>query len=225
MKRLISVLAVLSLLLISATAYAENAGDSLKSPSSFDEQCLDQYGQPTLYAVLELTGPEFVRLLEEQGYAWYEKDEILRGFRRTILLPGETISQIVKIRTSDEFYSDIWAREKYDSATEKGGAAAGQVIYEAAGYGTGGDWGVVLEDVVGAFVNVDIVDQITDEDLRCVFLKVRDSSGREYIVTVTEDGKARSGIQIDSDISLATTTPATTVEKDWKAICKMYNHK
>ena len=151
----------------------------LKSPSSFDERRLDQYGQPTMFAITELTGPELVKLLEEQGYLWEEKDEILRQFKRKLLPPGERISQFVTFKSSNGFYEGIWAREDYNRATEKGGAAAGQVSYIMAGYGIpGADSGVIMDDVVKAFVNIETEDKVTADEVNMTFVKVKDSAGR-----------------------------------------------
>jgi hypothetical protein len=198
----------------------------LKSPSSFDARCLDQYGQPTMFAITELTGPELVKLLEEQGYQWEEKDKILRRFKRRILPPGEQIPQFVTYSSSNGFYEDIWTREDYDRATEKGGTATGQVSYIMAGYGVpGADWGVLMEDVVKAFVNIEIEDRVTTSEGNMTFLKVGDSAGRKYIVMLSEDGKARTGISIDTDKSLATTKPPSSVEKEWKGIKNVYGSK
>jgi hypothetical protein len=222
MKPYLAFLAALAVLFVAAAGYAEP--ESPKSHSSLNERCLDQYGQPTLYAITELTGPEFVLLLEEQGYKWQEKDEVLRNFKREILLPGETICQFVTIRSCDGYYSDIWPREKYDKATEKGGIAMGQVEYEAAGYGSH-DEGVNLEEAVEAFVNIEIEDRLLSEEYRAVFLKTKDSSGRKYIVSVTEIGPARLDIQIDTDKSLATNKPPSSVDKEWKALKKVLGGK
>ena len=221
MKRLCCILLAL-LLLVPAAVSAES--DSLKSPSSFDDRCLDQYGQPTLYALTELTGPEFVQLLEEQGYSWEEKDEVLRSFKRELQLPTEKTIQFVSVCSSNGYYSDRWTREDYDLAAEKGGVAAGQTEYEVAGYGSP-DSGVILDDVISAIGNIEIEDRLLAEEYRAAFLKVKDSSGREYIVSVTEIGPARTDIQIDTDQSLATNNPPYTVEKEWKALKKMLGGK
>ena len=223
MKRLFAFLAAL-MLLGAVAGFAETAGTSLKSPSSFDERCLDQYGQPTMYALTELTGPELVQLLEEQGYEWVEKDNTLRWFRREITLPDTTIPQFVTLQALDGYLVDIWSRGDYDSAAEKGAVAAGQVSYIMAGYRDpdNPDWGVLLGDVVEAFVNIEIEDRIDGKEFGAVFLKVKDSSGRKYIITLTQDGGGRTGIQIDTDQSLATTKPPSSVEKQWKDTKKYF---
>ena len=69
---------------------SETAG---KSPSSFDEKCLDEYGNPTMYALTELTGPELVKLLEEQGYQWIDNDDVAEKwswFERAVQLTKVT---------------------------------------------------------------------------------------------------------------------------------------
>ena len=238
MKRLFALLLAL-LLLGAAAGYAETAGTSpdspdalnsldsqnpLKSPSSFDERCLDQYGQPTMYALTELTGPELVQLLEEQGYAWVEKDNTLRWFRREITLPDTTIPQFVTLQALDGYLTGIWSREEYDSAKGKGAVAAGQISYIMAGYRDpkNPDWGVLLGDVVQAFVNIEIEDRIDAKEFGAVFLKVKDASGKKYIISLTQDGGGRTGIQIDTDQSLATTKPPSSVEKQWKDTKKYF---
>lgn len=191
---------------------------AVKAPSSFDGCCLDEFGNPTLYAVTELTGPELVTLLEEQGYEWEEKDEILRRFLRTILLPGETISQQVTLTASDKMYEDIWPRENYDNATDKGGVAVRQTNFIVAGYADPtGEQDVILEDVIKAIVNIEIVDQYYREDVHATMLVVKDSRGMEYAVIVQSVGPGRTDITMNSEEVYEAGGYGMTIADDWAA--------
>ena len=201
----------------------ETTGGS--SSSSTDEKYLDVLGHPTLYAITELSGPELVTLLEEQGYEWEEKDETLKRFQRFVTLPGETIPQQVTFNASDKMYEDIWDREDYDSASEKGSVAAGQTNFIVAGYGDPtGEKDVLFDDVIASVVNIELVDQYYREDIDAVLLIAKDASGKEYVVMLQAVGPARTDVAVFTDELFAANTPPSSIAEQWTAFTGMESY-
>ena len=47
---------------------------TVKPPAAATKECLDEFGNPTAYAISELSGADLVRLLESQGFVYNEKE-------------------------------------------------------------------------------------------------------------------------------------------------------
>lgn len=54
----------------------EEADDTVDEAVDWPDECLDRHGDITVYAVAELTGEQLNTLLEEQDYAWSERNQI-----------------------------------------------------------------------------------------------------------------------------------------------------
>lgn len=189
---------------------------TVRQPSSFDEKCLDEIGNPTLYAFTELTGPELIKLLDEQGYEWERKDETLKQFKRKVMLEGTESPQFATVRESNGLHEDIWELEDFENAGEKGGAAVGQTVFIVAGYGDPDDeWNSKLDDVIKAIVNTEIIDQYMTDDAQAALVITRDSSGKDYAVLVTVSGGARSEVVVYTDEVLA--ARGSSVAAEWTA--------
>ena len=200
----------------SSTAKTESSDAPADAPSSFDERCLDAQGFPTLYAMTELTGPEMVKLLEEQGYEWEAKDETLKRFLRKFKPEGETITQHCTFSASDGIYEKIWDREDYDKAADKGAVASMKTDHIVAGYADpAGKKDVDLEDVIKAIVNIEIIDQYFREDIDAAMVIAKDSSGKEYAVLLQATGRARTEMETFTEEVFAASTPPSTIAEQW----------
>ncbi|MGX8715058.1 MAG: hypothetical protein ACSW8A_04840 [Lachnospiraceae bacterium] len=189
---------------------------TVRQPSSFDEKCLDEIGNPTLYAFTELTGPELIKLLEEQGYEWERKDDTLKRFKRKVMAEGTDEPQFVTVRESNGLDQDIWELEDFENAAGKGGAAVGQTVFVIAGYADPDDgWNTKLDEVVKAIVNTEIVDQYMTDDAQAVLVITRDSSGKDYAVLITVSGGGRSEAVVYTDEVLA--NRGSSIAAEWTA--------
>ena len=189
-----------------------------RAPSSFDEKCLDEYGNPTMYALTELTGPEVVQLLEEQGYVWQDNDDVAERwswFERASQLTADDQVQYLTFSASDEAFDEYcWERERYDEATEKGGVAAGEVTFMVIGYKDGD--GVDLEALMNGVFNTEVVDTYYYPDGKSACAIVKDASGKYYFVSYTDVGPGGADAAIDSEAVI--TAGGSTLEEEWTAL-------
>ena len=189
-----------------------------KAPSSFDEKCLDAYGNPTMYALTELTGPEVVQLITEQGYEWIDNDAVAEQwswFERAIQLSEDTAVQYVGFSACDEVAGDYnWERERYDAASGKGDIVAKELTMEVAGYTDGN--GVALSDLVNGIFNIEIVDIYYFDSGKSACVVVKDAAGKRYYADFTDVGPGRTSIAIDSEELII--SEGETLENLWTAL-------
>ncbi len=169
-----------------------------------------------MYALTELTGPEIVKLLEQQGYVWHDSDasaEQLSWFEREVKLSENDPVQTVRFSACDEIVDEnTWERERYDQASEKGGVVSKELTLEIAGYQDGD--GVSLDELTEGFFNVEILDKYVFESGRTACVALKDSSGNRYFADFTDIGPGRTDIAIDSEELLIHEN--STLEEVWK---------
>ena len=105
----------------------ESGGDAEKASSKeagayeFEDTCVDEHGNVTLYALTELKGWELATLLDQQGYVWNEDI-------RTWMRPDDGASYAA-LKESGEYTID-----DYNAANEKGGGILAFGFSNVAGY-------------------------------------------------------------------------------------------
>ena len=105
----------------------ESGGDAEKPSSEgtgaydFEDTCIDEHGNITLYALTELKGWELATLLDQQGYVWNEDI-------RTWMRPDDGASYAA-LKKSGEYTID-----DYNAANEKGGGILAFGFSNVAGY-------------------------------------------------------------------------------------------
>ncbi|MGN0262598.1 MAG: hypothetical protein ACI4B9_07165 [Eggerthellaceae bacterium] len=87
----------------------------------FEDTCIDEHGNVTLYALTELKGWELATLLDQQGYVWNEDI-------RTWMRPEDGASYAA-LKESGEY-----AIDDYNAANEKGGGILAFGFSNVAGY-------------------------------------------------------------------------------------------
>lgn len=87
----------------------------------FEDTCIDEHGNITLYALTELKGWELATLLDQQGYVWNEDI-------RTWMRPDDGASYAA-LKKSGEYTID-----DYNAANEKGGGILAFGFSNVAGY-------------------------------------------------------------------------------------------
>lgn len=105
----------------------ESEGSTEKASSEgtgaydFEDACIDEHGNVTLYALTELKGWELATLLDQQGYVWNEDI-------RTWMRPDDGASYAA-LKESGEYTID-----DYNAANEKGGGILAFGFSNVAGY-------------------------------------------------------------------------------------------
>ena len=174
------------------TGEATTAANPTTATSAYPAECVDQYGNPTLYALTELSGPDLVGLLDEQGFEWKDdgfvaKKGVKKGF----------------LNARDYDNDSQWQLEAYKQAAEPGGVAKMSVKFSVLGYvDTEGDLTPRLEDAVAGIANIEVVKQQKINDNATIAV-VKDSRGKEYLVTILWTGYPTVEVELYTDESLA----------------------
>ena len=105
----------------SSAAASTSASAASASASAASSDTIDQYGNVTLYAAMELTGPEMTALLEKQQYEW-RADSLMWIHPYS----GATFASVDK--------NGGWKQENYAQATEKGAPASVVALNIVGGY-------------------------------------------------------------------------------------------
>ena len=136
---------------------------TVKPPAAATKECLDEFGNPTAYAISELSGADLVRLLESQGFVYNEKET---GYENA----DGTFFGVI-----DEDFEGLTPSE-IEALGNDGGTEPILYLLRTAQYKTGRE--VVKGTVKCVTEDVDMVDDNRG------FAVVYGPSMREYLMTV-----------------------------------------
>lgn len=73
------------------TSKTDEASKNVEAPATLTEECLDEYGNPTMYAISELSGKDLVQVLKSQGFAYDSKQKAFLNDKASVfaVLGGE----------------------------------------------------------------------------------------------------------------------------------------
>lgn len=167
----------------SSTGSASSSAASSSSSgnvAAFDPACLDAAGNPTLYALFELSGSQLQSLLKADGFGWYE--EITAWMRA-----NNTIFEMVD-RSGSVSRSDI------DTYAVGAAGAPVVMVLSVEGYATP----AAALDGLGA--NVSIGRRYEDDG--AMFAVVSGSNGDQHLVLVTDTGNGEQTVLVYGEAAI-----------------------
>ena len=187
---------------------ASSASSDVASPSASSvaaDGTIDQHGNVSLYALIELTGPEVTELYENQGYVWNEKDQ---EFKREA--DG---AFFFSLNDSGKLTAD-----DYVAATDKGGVAIAATYNVVAGYKD-------AESALKGNAQCTVEDSYFTEDGVGVAI-IYGPSMEEYLVVVDQYGDRMFELDVYSQDAIASGlvdrihggTYGETLKEVWKTL-------
>ena len=170
------------------TEPAQNDGETTNADETAAEQTAEespyfQNGALLFRAFLELSGEEFVSLVEAQGFEWYDDDYVMSGFGDSGKSSGfqknwlADYIQVYNSTTDYRSYEDIKA------------AGKGELAKMAVAFNVNGEYADGQEAISKVFDGLEIGDAKKDpnDERGSGAVRIKDESGLEYLVMYTTE--------------------------------------
>lgn len=170
------------------TEPAKNDGETTSADGTTAEQTAEaspyfQNGALLFRAFLELSGEEFVSLVEAQGFAWYEDDYVMSGFGDTGKSSGfqkNWLADYIQVYTSPTDYRN------YEDIKSAG---KGDLAKMAVAFNVKGEYADGQEAINAVFDGLEIADTKKDpnDEKGSGAARIKDENGTAYFVLYTTE--------------------------------------